>query len=209
MRYLLLLLLAQDLSGNGGTSLERTAPIQAYDEGVRQGRVYGVDCRGSGVTCQRDGGYLFMTIPGGSGGSGGKVAEAYMADASTTANQLLNNPTDCSPGQFANAIDNSGNLTCATPGGGGSVNAVEQSISISEGSGFFSQTVTGQTWVSATSKIVCSSFGTTADGLTPEVIAISGITISVSDIIAGTGFNLNVFSPYGIEGTVRIYCIGS
>jgi hypothetical protein len=41
-----------------------------------------------------------------------------MADASITALQLQNNPTDCSAGQFANAIDVSGNLTCATPSAG-------------------------------------------------------------------------------------------
>jgi hypothetical protein len=48
---------------------------------------------------------------------------AYSADASFYSNQFIVNPTDCSGGQFANAIDSSGNLSCATPGGG-SANSV-------------------------------------------------------------------------------------
>jgi hypothetical protein len=36
-----------------------------------------------------------------------------------TATALAANPTDCGGGQFANAIDASGNLTCATPTGSG------------------------------------------------------------------------------------------
>ena len=46
---------------------------------------------------------------------------AYAADASVFANQFQTNPTDCAGGQFANAIDALGNLTCATPGGAGKV----------------------------------------------------------------------------------------
>lgn len=39
--------------------------------------------------------------------------------AATTSTALAANPADCSASQFANAIDASGNLTCATPSGGG------------------------------------------------------------------------------------------
>jgi hypothetical protein len=39
----------------------------------------------------------------------------------STATALASNPTDCSAGQFANAIDASGNLTCATPSGSSSI----------------------------------------------------------------------------------------
>lgn len=40
---------------------------------------------------------------------------------SATTLAFATNPTDCAGGQFANAIDASGNLTCATPPGGGDV----------------------------------------------------------------------------------------
>lgn len=38
-----------------------------------------------------------------------------------TASALDHNPTDCTSGQYANAIDASGNLTCGTPAGGSGV----------------------------------------------------------------------------------------
>jgi hypothetical protein len=58
----------------------------------------------------------------------------------------------------------------------------------------------------STSKFVCQPFGTTADGLTPEAIAIAGLEITVSDLVAGVGLNLNILNPRGLEGTVRIHC---
>ena len=103
-----------------------------------------------------------------------------------------------------------GDGTWATPsGGGGSGNFVEQSVALSGGSGYFSQVVTGQAWVTATSKVICSVFGTDADGLTPEVIGVAGLVVTVSSLVASTGFTLNIFSPYGLDGTVRVHCTGA
>jgi hypothetical protein len=50
--------------------------------------------------------------------SAGTITAALSGNAST-ATALASNPTDCGGGQFANAIDASGNLTCGTPAGGG------------------------------------------------------------------------------------------
>jgi hypothetical protein len=102
-----------------------------------------------------------------------------------------------------------GDGTWATPSGGGGGNFVEQSIALSGGAGFFSQAVTGQAWVTATSKVICSVFGTNADGLTPEAIGVAGLVVTVSSLVASTGFTLNIFSPYGLDGTVRVHCTGA
>ena len=88
-------------------------------------------------------------------------------------------------------------------------NVVEKSIALSGGSGYFAATVTGETWVTTSSKITCGVLGTTADGLTPEAIAVAGLVVTVSDRVNATGFNVNVFSPYGLEGTVRVHCTGA
>lgn len=53
----------------------------------------------------------------------GSVTDAQVPNNITislaaTATALAANPTDCGVGEFANAIDASGNLTCATPSGG-------------------------------------------------------------------------------------------
>ena len=103
-----------------------------------------------------------------------------------------------------------GDGTWATPsgGGGGSGNFLEQSIALSGGSGYFSQVVTGQAWVTATSKVICAVFATDADGLTPEAIGVAGLVVTVSSLVASTGFTVNIFSPYGLDGTVRVHCAG-
>ena len=93
-------------------------------------------------------------------------------------------------------------------GGGGGGNFVEISLGMTSGSGVYSVTVTGQAWVTGTSIITCTPFGTTADGLTAEQIATADLTVSTSDRVVGTGFNLNVFNPFGSHGTHRIHCTG-
>jgi hypothetical protein len=107
--------------------------------------------------------------------------------------------------------DGSSKTVCTISGGGaGSANVVEVSLSLGTGMGlYYATTVTGQAWVSASSVIACSMFGTTADGQTPETIAVAGIVPSVSDRVAGTGFNLNVYNPNGATGTVRAHCTGA
>lgn len=87
------------------------------------------------------------------------------------------------------------------------VQSVETSVTLTD-TGYYSTTVTGQTWVAVASEIVCQPFGSTTNGLTPEVVAISSLAVSVSDRVAGTGFNVNVFNPYGTTGIVQIHCIG-
>ena len=107
--------------------------------------------------------------------------------------------------------DGASKTVCTISGGGaGSANVAEVSLSLGTGMGlYYSTTVTGQAWVTSSSVIVCSMFGTTADGQTPETIAVAGIVPTVSDRVVGTGFNLNVMNPNGATGTVRAHCTGA
>jgi hypothetical protein len=102
-----------------------------------------------------------------------------------------------------------GEWTITASGGGGSGNFLDVTIAMTNGSGYYAVTVTGQGWVTGTSKILCAPFGTTADGLTVEQIAVANLTVSVSDLVAATGFNLNVFNPFGSNGTHRFHCTGA
>jgi hypothetical protein len=78
-----------------------------------------VYCDG-GVACLKQGSRLtIIGTPSSGGGSGGKVAEAYMADASIFATQLAADPTACPGGQFVTDLAANGALTCATPAGSG------------------------------------------------------------------------------------------
>jgi hypothetical protein len=95
-------------------------------------------------------------------------------------------------------------------GGSGSANVVIVSISLgTDGGLIYSVTVTGQAWVTATSAIACSPFGTTADGLTPETVMAAGVQAVTSAYVVGTGFNLSVYSPHGATGTYRFGCTGA
>jgi len=94
-------------------------------------------------------------------------------------------------------------------GGAGSANGVVVSINLgTDGGLIYTVTVTGQAWVTATSSIACSPFGTTADGLTPETVMAAGVQVVTSAYVAGTGFNLSVYSPHGATGTYRFGCTG-
>ena len=95
-------------------------------------------------------------------------------------------------------------------GGAGSSNGVVVSINMGTGLGLvYTVTVIGQAWVTATSAIACSPFGTTADGLTPETVMASGVQAVTSAYVVGTGFNLSVYSPHGASGTYRFGCTGA
>lgn len=116
-------------------------------------------------------------------------------------------PLTCGGTDKVSAVSAAGVITCtADTGGAGSSNFAEVSVVVA--GGFTTATITGQSWVTATSKITCSSFGTTADGNSPETAAVAHFGLAVSDRVAGTGFNLHIYSPNGAEGTFRFHCTG-
>ncbi|UOF79746.1 hypothetical protein [Caudoviricetes sp.] len=143
----------------------------------------------------------------GPGGSSGTVYNQTIEDEGTPLIQRTNvNFT----GTGVSCTDSGGKTVCTISGGGaGPANVVEQSIAITGGGTFFQSVVTGQTWVSSGSKVVCSTFATSVDGLTVEAITVGALDIAVSDLVAGTGFTINVFSPNGLDGTIRVHCTGA
>lgn len=135
----------------------------------------------------------------------GSDDQVPVSDSSTAA--TWRTLTNCAGAGKAVTYDTATNAWgCNTISG---TNAVTNSLVLSGGSGYFSTTLSGQTWVASTSKITCTILGTTADSLTVEAITVAGLTLTISDLVVGTGFNVNVFSPYGLTGTVRFHCIGA
>ena len=99
--------------------------VQFYQSGgaVRVGGpAHAVIC-GNNVSCTPSGiGRVTITAAGSDGGSsggggydGGKVGEAYAADASITAQALAADPADCPSGTFVTGIDAYGVPTCSAP----------------------------------------------------------------------------------------------
>jgi hypothetical protein len=96
-------------------------------------------------------------------------------------------------------------LKWAAPGSG-SGNAV--SVTVDFGSSFthFAQTVvTGQAWVTGTSKIVTTV--TAAAGAVEEA-ALMQFSPTVSDLVVGVGFTLSVYTPVEAKGTYSFACVG-
>jgi len=94
-------------------------------------------------------------------------------------------------------------------GGAGSGNFIEVSLSFGTGDvGVYTTTVTGQAWVTASSRIVCQPQATSADGQTVETYYAAQFSETVANRVAGVGFDLAVYNPLGATGTFRFNCIG-
>jgi hypothetical protein len=223
------LILAQTMNLN-------VTPIETRQGGVKvpsRQRQYVIDCR-TNMTCGVDGGVLYLSAASsGSGGSsydGGKVGEAYMADASYYAQVAVvaqtaysadasvytaafdHEPAACPAGQYASDLSAAGVLTCSTPSGGGGggppwqVNKADVQVTLTT-AGMFSQTVTA-TWITSASHVTCVVLGTDDAGLTPEVVAVAGLGVSVSLLNPGVGFTVSLRNLAGLEGTVTVHCTG-
>lgn len=103
-------------------------------------------------------------------------------------------------------------FSCGTDqgGGGGSANVVEVSIDFGTAlSSLQTVTVTGQTWVTSTSVILCSPFATDADGQTVENYFVTNFSPVASNRVVGTGFDLTVLNPTSAAGIFRFHCTGA
>jgi len=173
------------------------------DEAVVQGRVQIINCAGAGIVCTKSGVTGTITVSGAAGSFYSTIQEESV---SLTQRAILN-----FLGTSMTCVDNGGTLAtdCTITGGSGSANGVVVSINLGTGLGLvYTVTVVGQAWVTATSAIACSPFGTTADGLTPETVMAAGVQAVTSAYVVGTGFNLSVYSPHGASGTYRFGCTG-
>lgn len=111
---------------------------------------------------------------------------ATTASNVATATALAANPADCGAGEFANAINASGTLTCATPSGGtigGSTGSTDRAILLASGTG-------GATIQAAPSGVSISTDGVlTSTGGVVGTLGLSGSTVSTWTLPSGTTAN--------------------
>jgi hypothetical protein len=105
-----------------------------------------------------------------------------------------------------------GDNTWATPaGGGGSANTVEVDVDFGAGDTTASVVVSGQAWVTATSKIVCSptlyATSTRAEGAEDAII--EQLHAAPHSRVAATGFTLTVAAPTRASGVFKFNCTGA
>lgn len=88
----------------------------------------------------------------------------------------------------------------------GSGNSVTATVDFGSTFSYFaSVVVTGQTWVASGSEIVATVLSASGKGMEDAVL---GFSASVSDLVAGTGFTLNVYAPNKAQGTYTFSCVG-
>lgn len=92
----------------------------------------------------------------------------------------------------------------ATGGGGNSV-----AVSVDFGASFTDKAqtvVTGQAWVATGSEIVAQVL--TTSGTDPDEMRLLDMRVVISDIVAGNGFTVTVYSETEARGVYTVACIG-
>jgi hypothetical protein len=66
------------------------------------------------------------------------------------------------------------------------------------------RTVTGQAWVTSTMVFACMVAGDVKTDHDPEDGLLEGLVFTVSDVVAGDGFNLHAYAPNGTFGKFNV-----
>lgn len=127
-----------------------------------------------------------------------------------------NGALTCSGTDKLSGFDAAGAMVCATDqtstGGGSPANFAEVTVSFpATGSDMVSTVVTGQTWVTTSSKIVCevTLLATSTRNEGDEDGSIENMHAAVHSRVAGTGFTLVVVPDTGdASGDYKFHCIG-
>jgi hypothetical protein len=101
----------------------------------------------------------------------------------------------------------------ATPpgGGGGGGNFAEVDVAFGAGDELVTVVVTGQAWVTASSRIVCSPtmLATSTRLEAEEDAVVEGLTLAVHSRVAGAGFSVTAAPRQGYAyGTFKVHCTG-
>lgn len=101
--------------------------------------------------------------------------------------------------------DPANTLTVAASGGGG--NSV--SVTCDFGASFTDKAqtvVTGQAWVASDSEIVAQV--KTPSGVDPDEVRLLDLRPVISDLVAGDGFTVTLYSEPEAKGTYDVMCVG-
>ncbi|TXH14230.1 MAG: hypothetical protein E6R03_09750 [Hyphomicrobiaceae bacterium] len=97
--------------------------------------------------------------------------------------------------------------TSAFAGGGGGGNSV--AVTLDFGASFTDKAqtvVSGQSWVGSGSEIVAMVL--TPSGVDPDEVRLLDFKPIISDLVAGTGFTVTLYSDAEAKGTYTVMCIG-
>lgn len=203
-----------------GLVLNTAGVPSAYAGSTCGANQYATQTNASGIlTCAQP---AFSDITGtlavGRGGTGQTTITTNQVYVGTALDTLTATTLpSCSNGTTSKLLFNSSTQTFAcgtdqTGGGGGSANVVEVDVDFGTGANSVSTVVTGQTWVTSTSKILCGPtlVATSSRAEGEEDAVIEGLVPAIHSRIAGTGFTLVVAVPLGVaSGVFKFHCTGA
>lgn len=196
--------LASDYSGVGTCTSEVVKGLVAND---------GPLCGKVSLTTEVSG---LLPIASGGNGTAPAADDQVLVSASTATGTWRTLP-DCvdTGGNHLNYTASSNTFSCGTSssGAGGSGNFLETEVDFgaAPGGDIASVVVTGQTWVTTTSKLDCSvSLAATSDRAEGvEDALLEGIRVSWHTRVLATGFTVIAHAPTGrAQGKFKVHCTG-
>lgn len=135
-----------------------------------------------------------------------RTLEAQINAARTAAGAALTVPGGGTLGQvLAKNSATTGDYSWQSSGGGGNSVAVAMNF----GAAFTDKAqtvVTGQSWVAVGSEIVGQIL--TPSGTDPDEMRLLDMRVVISDIVAGDGFTVTIYSETEAKGSYTVACIG-
>lgn len=181
--------------------------VKMLEEGAQTGKPAGaINCTGAGITCTgptTSGGVATVNVPGGAASGYQTVRDENDPLTQRTVLNFTGTGVQCADNGAGARTD------CTINSGGG--NVVSTSVTFAaDGSGAPDTVVTGQTWVTSTSTIVCNWFNPgTVSNITDEVYKAAGLSPAVASTrVVGTGFTVAASSTNGATGQFFIHCTG-
>ena len=148
-----------------------------------------------------------VTITTGGGGGGAPTNASYLVLGT---NVTLTNERVLTAGTGITLTDGGagGNLTiAASSSGGGNATTAVLDFGTNAGEYSASAVVTGQTWVTSSSSIIATVIDYASNN-SAEDASVDGVSVTIGDIVAGTGFTVYAASPFGSVGQFKVACVG-
>lgn len=217
-------------------------PVYTYTGAAPSGACVGsrvwIDALGSGVYYCNAGTWASLSMGGAPPGGSGSELQVRAGPATFGAYA----GSACSADRYATSLGVSGSLACgqvsvaglaatgspssatylrgdgtwsSPSGGGGSANytAVLLDFGATESDDLATTVVTGQTWVTANSRIMCAPtmHATTSRAEGAEDAAIEGLTVAVHSKVVGVGFTVTAAATSGLgtTGKYQVVCSGA
>jgi hypothetical protein len=154
---------------------------------------------------------IINTASGGGGGPSGPAAPVDGGYVVWTSVGSTNERVLTAGASISLDTSTPGQIIVNATGAPGSANFAEVDIAFGAGGELVTVVVTGQAWVTASARIICSPtmLATSTRLEAEEDAVVEGLTLAVHSRVAGVGFSITAAPKQGYAyGTFKIHCTG-